>query len=283
MSELLPPVRSDSASSSRRSDSRNSATVEEGLFGASSSAAGLLESAGRDGGACDDDDVSESPTMGEDFYKGVEGFLAKPAPTLRHFCKGPPPGGQSLPVLRKQRSDLRKGKVPGAAPAPKPQRRPRGDDGDHVDVAKVAEALQFCEGLAARDLAGGGGGGDPRGAPRRRSEAPREKQERRRDARRSKLAPARSSDDVSATYGVAPRGRRDRKPQRAEFSASSAKAARDPRRVAPGEVDALVRNFEEGTSLTELRKQLHASRKSMEDSASALRAAAADFRTGGAL
>ncbi|EGB08670.1 hypothetical protein AURANDRAFT_64062 [Aureococcus anophagefferens] len=241
MSELLPPVRSDSASSSRRSDSRNSATFEEGgLFGASSSAAGLLESAGRDGGVCDDDDVSESPTMGEDFYKGVEGFLAKPAPTLRHFCKGPPPGGQSLPVLRKQRSDLRRGKVPGAAPAAKPQRRPRGDDGDHVDVAKVAEALQFCEGLAARDLAGGGGGGDPRGAPRRR-------------------------------------------PQKAEFSASSAKAARDPRRVAPGEVDALVRNFEEGTSLTELRKQLHASRKSMEDSASALRAAAADFRTGGAL
>ncbi|KAH8097138.1 FAD dependent oxidoreductase [Aureococcus anophagefferens] len=185
MSELLPPVRSDSASSSRRSDSRNSATFEEGgLFGASSSAAGLLESAGRDGGVCDDDDVSESPTMGEDFYKGVEGFLAKPAPTLRHFCKGPPPGGQSLPVLRKQRSDLRRGKVPGAAPAAKPQRRPRGDDGDHVDVAKVAEALQ---------------------------------------------------------------------PQKAEFSASSAKAARDPRRVAPGEVDALVRNFEEGTSLTELR------------------------------
>ena len=147
MSELLPPVRSDSASSSRRSDSRNSATFEEGgLFGASSSAAGLLESAGRDGGVCDDDDVSESPTMGEDFYKGVEGFLAKPAPTLRHFCKGPPPGGQSLPVLRKQRSDLRRGKVPGAAPAPKPQRRPRGDDGDHVDVAKVAEALQFCDG-----------------------------------------------------------------------------------------------------------------------------------------
>ena len=215
MSELLPPVRSDSASSGRRSDSRNSATVEEGgLFGASSSAAGLLESAGRDGGVCDDDDVSESPTMGEDFYKGVEGFLAKPAPTLRHFCKGPPPGGQSLPVLRKQRSDLRRGKVPGAAPAAKPQRRPRGgDDGDHVDVAKVAEALQFCEGLAARDLAGGGGGGDARAAPRRRSEAPREKQERRRDARRSKLAPARSSDDVSATYGVAPRGRRDRKPQ----------------------------------------------------------------------
>ncbi|KAH8066289.1 hypothetical protein JL722_720 [Aureococcus anophagefferens] len=172
MSELLPPVRSDSASSSRRSDSRNSATFEEGgLFGASSSAAGLLESAGRDGGVCDDDDVSESPTMGEDFYKGVEGFRearADAAPLLQ----GPRPG-QSLP------------------------------------------------------------------------------------------------------------------PQKAEFSASSAKAARDPRRVAPGEVDALVRNFEEGTSLTELRKQLHASRKSMEDSASALRAAAcaaaADFRTGGAL
>ncbi|KAH8097141.1 hypothetical protein JL720_18 [Aureococcus anophagefferens] len=214
MSELLPPVRSDSASSSRRSDSRNSATFEEGgLFGASSSAAGLLESAGRDGGVCDDDDVSESPTMGEDFYKGVEGFLAKPAPTLRHFCKGPPPGGQSLPVLRSSGATSA-GKVPGAAPAAKPQRRPRGDDGDHVDVAKVAEALQ---------------------------------------------------------------------PQKAEFSASSAKAARDPRRVAPGEVDALVRNFEEGTSLTELRQQLHASRKSMEDSASALRAAAADFRTGGAL
>ncbi|KAH8048010.1 hypothetical protein JL722_12800 [Aureococcus anophagefferens] len=147
--------------------------------------------------------------MGEDFYKGVEGFLAKPAPTLRHFCKGPPPGGQSLPVPRKQRSDLRRGKVPGAAPAAKPQRRPRGDDGDHVDVAKVARRSSSAR--ASRATSPGGGGGD-RGA-RRRSEAPREKQERRRDARRSKLAPARSSDDVSATYGVAPRGRRNRKPQ----------------------------------------------------------------------
>ena len=93
-----------------------------GLFSSSSGAALVEDSKegaegdsghfpGREAAEDDDDDVSESPTMGEDFYKGVEGLLSKPAPTLRHFCKtNGGPAGPSLPVLRKQRSDLRRGK-----------------------------------------------------------------------------------------------------------------------------------------------------------------------------
>ena len=58
------------------------------------------------------------------------------------------------------------------------------------------------------------------------------------------------------------------------------KAVPDGRNKAPSSTRRLVANFESGAHLTELRKQLHASQKAMEASASVVKQAARDFHGG---
>ena len=66
------------------------------------------------------------------------------------------------------------------------------------------------------------------------------------------------------------------KTKKAAFSTTT----KQKKRGAELDTAALVANFESGAHLTELRKQLHASQKAMEASASVVKQAARDFHGG---
>lgn len=197
-----------------------------------------------------------------DIMTGVDALLSRPAPSMRQFAsKG---GGPSIPVLRKQRSEARRSKAAPAATARR--RRPDVVPDVEPDPTAVAEALKYCQGLSMRVADDA-----PPAAPGRSAAAPPPPKRggSRRRARGDR--PPRPADTMAKAYGSGATRR-----GKTEFNTKT----KGKRRGAELDTAALVANFESGTNLIELRKQLHASQKAMEASASVVRGAAREFHGG---
>lgn len=235
MASTLPPVRPDSADSARPDVS--------------------------------DADSSEAVTnMPMDFYRGVDALLAKPPPSLQTICK---PSAE-LPVLRKQRADLRNGGLrrtkPQADPSPELGLRRAKPQVADPSPELVQQALQYCAKLANEKLSN-----DP-------VDAPRAKGLRRPGGRPNK--PPRDPYAATTTTTTTKRGPVSSKgaTDRQVWSCRGENKAAATPVVAQDDIQRLVHNFETGAHLTELRRQLHESQKSLDDSTAAIAHAARDWQ-----
>lgn len=214
MASTLPPVRPDSAGSARPDVS-------------------------------DTDSVTNMPT---DFYRGVDALLAKPPPSLQTICK------PELPVLRKQRSELRCNG--GGLRRTKPP--PIADPSPEL----LQQALQYCAKLSSQGEASSRN--DPAAAPRAKG------------LRRPGGRPHKPPRDPYAATTTATTKRGPKGPDRQVWSCRGENnKATTP--VAQDDLQRLVHNFETGAHLNELRRQLHESRKSLDDSTAAIADAARDW------
>ena len=199
----------------------------------------------------------------DDIMTGVDALLSKPAPSMRQFASRG--GGPSIPVMRKQRSEARRGKK--VASTTRRRTKPDVVPDAEPDPAAVAEALQYCQGLSMR-VADDAPAPPVRAAAARAPPPPKRGGSRRRARGEPKKNPA---ETMAKAYGT---GTSTKK--KAAFSTTT----KQKKRGAELDTAALVANFESGAHLTELRKQLHASQKAMEASASVVKQAARDFHGG---
>ena len=86
----------------------------------------------------------------DDIMSGVDALLSKPAPSMRQFAGRN--SGPSIPVMRKQRSEARRGKKVSNASTTRRRTKPDVVPDAEPDPAMVAEALQYCQGLSMRCL-----------------------------------------------------------------------------------------------------------------------------------
>ena len=214
----------------------------------------------------DEDVYNNEPELRgvDDIMSGVDALLSKPAPSMRQFAGRN--SGPSIPVMRKQRSEARRGKKVSNASTTRRRTKPDVVPDAEPDPAMVAEALQYCQGLSMRVA-------DDAPAPPVRAAArapppPKRGGSRRRARGEPKKNPA---ETMARAYGT---GGTTKK--KAAFSTTT----KQKKRGAELDTAALVANFESGAHLTELRKQLHASQKAMEASASVVKQAARDFHGG---
>ena len=77
----------------------------------------------------------------DDIMSGVDALLSKPAPSMRQFAGRN--SGPSLPVMRKQRSEARRGKKIQNASTTRRRTKPDVVPDAEPDPAMVAEALQY--------------------------------------------------------------------------------------------------------------------------------------------
>ena len=98
----------------------------------------------------DEDVYNNEPELRgvDDIMSGVDALLSKPAPSMRQFAGRN--SGPSIPVMRKQRSEARRGKKVSNASTTRRRTRPDVVPDAEPDPAMVAEALQYCQGLATR-------------------------------------------------------------------------------------------------------------------------------------
>jgi hypothetical protein len=218
----------------------------------------------------DEDVYNNEPELRgvDDIMSGVDALLSKPAPSMRQFAGRN--SGPSIPVMRKQRSEARRGKKVSNASTTRRRTKPDVVPDCEPDPAMVAEALQYCQGLSMRVAADDA----PPAAPAARARAaaapppPKRGGSRRRARGEPKKNPA---ETMARAYGTGPA-----RTKKAAFSTKP----QQKKRGAELDTAALVANFESGAHLTELRKQLHASQKAMEASASVVKQAARDFHGG---
>ena len=201
----------------------------------------------------------------DDIMSGVDALLSKPAPSMRQFAGRN--SGPSIPVMRKQRSEARRGKKVSNASTTRRRTKPDVVPDCEPDPAMVAEALQYCQGLATR-VADDAPAPPVRAAAARAPPPPKRGGSRRRARGEPKKNPA---ETMARAYGT---GGTTKK--KAAFTTKP----QQKKRGAELDTAALVANFESGAHLTELRKQLHASQKAMEASASVVKQAARDFHGG---
>ena len=200
----------------------------------------------------------------DDIMSGVDALLSKPAPSMRQFASRG--GGPSIPVMRKQRSEARRGKK--VASTTRRRTKPDVVPDAEPDPAAVADALQYCQGLSMRVAADDNVPPAPARAAAKAPPPPKRGGSRRRARGEPKKNPA---ETMARAYGT---GGTTKK--KAAFSTTT----KQKKRGAELDTAALVANFESGAHLTELRKQLHASQKAMEASASVVKQAARDFHGG---
>ena len=98
----------------------------------------------------DEDVYNNEPELRgvDDIMSGVDALLAKPAPSMRQFAGRN--SGPSIPVMRKQRSEARRGKKVSNASTTRRRTKPDVVPDAEPDPAMVAEALQYCQGLSMR-------------------------------------------------------------------------------------------------------------------------------------
>ena len=179
--------------------------------------------------ALDDDDSSVG--MPTEFYANVDAFLGKPPPNLKTFSKST----QSLPALRKQRSDLRKGVV----------RRPPKPRGA-IDPSTVEEAMRYVDNLRS---------------------------EKTQSSQKMIRPPAAEKTKRRSTANAT----RKQQQQHVPWDDDHSKVDSSRRGIDAAEIDRLVKHFQSGAGLTDLRKQLHESQKAMHHSQSVLTNAAKSF------
>lgn len=164
--------------------------------------------------------------MPSSFYDSVDALLAKPPPQLRQV-------DSSLPQLRKQRSELRKGFVPTKRRQHVPSQRQR------VDLGLVDEAMRYCDELKRRAFLNEG----------------------------EDCAKPSKEVVVTKTTRMSPKLPKRNYPYNKKGGpASATEKSSAKEKPAKDDVDALVRNFQTGAHLRELRQQLHESQKSMHHS-----------------
>ena len=215
----------------------------------------------------DEDVYNNEPELRgvDDIMSGVDALLSKPAPSMRQFAGRN--SGPSIPVMRKQRSEARRGKKVSNASTTRRRTKPDVVPDAEPDPAMVAEALQYCQGLSMR-VADDAPAPPVRAAAARAPPPPKRGGSRRRARGEPKKNPA---ETMARAYGTGPA-----RTKKAAFSTKP----QQKKRGAELDTAALVANFESGAHLTELRKQLHASQKAMEASASVVKQAARDFHGG---
>ena len=216
----------------------------------------------------DEDVYNNEPELRgvDDIMSGVDALLSKPAPSMRQFAGRN--SGPSIPVMRKQRSEARRGKKASNASTTRRRTKPDVVPDAEPDPAMVAEALQYCQGLSMRVAADDNVPPAPARAAAKAPPPPKRGGSRRRARGEPKKNPA---ETMAKAYGTGPA-----RTKKAAFSTKP----QQKKRGAELDTAALVANFESGAHLTELRKQLHASQKAMEASASVVKQAARDFHGG---
>lgn len=224
--------------------------------------------------------------MPPSFYHSVDALLSHPSPDLRAICKkgdavNP---AATLPALRKKRSELRKlgsGAIAAVASmslkrdAPfqsKKQEQPPAD----INLARVVEAMQYCDHLTRAALSQGTGSErseSSRTAPLEPSHGRNPCQPLPSGKKKGKSKTpvrTRAAEDRMHWPYAKHQDRRDEP----GLCSSKETAVGVSKCVAPEEIVRLVHNFESGAHLRELRKQLHESQKSMEESKEFIAAAA---------
>lgn len=220
--------------------------------------------------------------MPPSFYHSVDALLSHPSPDLRAICKrgdavNP---AATLPALRKKRSELRKlgsGAVAAVADmslkrdAPLQSKKPEQPPAD-INLARVVEAMEYCDNLTRASLSQGtcaqrsafSRTGPPE--PSRCKPIPNGKKK---GNCKTPVRTRAAEDRMHGPYAMHQHRRDESEPcsrKQAHVGITGC--------VAPEDVLRLVHNFESGAHLRELRKQLHESQKSMEESKEFIAAAA---------
>lgn len=213
------------------------------------------------------DGHGRAPAMPSSFYQSVDALLSRPPPNLHGICKrgGAADSASALPTLRKQRSELRKAQSGGSAAAPQASLTTGSQPLADIDSSAVAEAMEYCENLTRTALMQWGDSNALAGGSSQRPGLPSSRETRR---------PPKSKPIPQRTRQLEDRGPNSRQPRRENSQRDDGGELRMSKTVPPEDVERLVKNFESGAHLQELRRQLHESQKSMQESRNFIAAAA---------
>lgn len=262
-------------------------------------------------------DAATGGAMPQEWHRGVDELLMAPPPSLREAVRGGKGGkgkgkGKSTTDLKRERAQLRRQPSKPTGPShgnrrPGPSQPRQGAGlGEPFDFSLLQEAMSYCDNLKAQAVFGGGDEAAPPVAPgrQRAKQPPRASADewtgspprqgnpagalRRRKSNQQSAKPRAHSAEVANPYGSTGGGgtgaaaaHSKRKGGNGKRQSWSSESRRRQKENGGGsrasDLAAMVSNFENGTEVERLRRELAQSQASMEQSKAALRGAATEY------
>ncbi|EQC38023.1 hypothetical protein SDRG_04453 [Saprolegnia diclina VS20] len=229
------------------------------------------------------DDEADTPLGNNgELYTEIETFLNKPSPSLAAIARGSRSNENLLPTLKLERSKLRTEKPEAKrveSKAPVAKKAP-------IDLTMVQQAFAYAKNLQTQQLLDGGDDGDDQLLSVIQQQLAKASMSKANNTLRS------SKSAEKTTKAVAPKKKpvkgksasaiyNNTKPERvkatAEWDNNNGEAKSSSSSMDPQLMQQLLSNFENGTTLHELRQELAASQASLKESRSILQCAAKSF------